>query len=70
MMAALEASMACFSRVAAAGDKFAIRDIELRNAERFSNLYSRTLQFFEKRRHRLKIERLLGDRPLAKDLQW
>jgi len=69
-MAALEASMTCFSRAAAAGDNSGIRDIELRNAERFSNLYSRLVQAFEKRRHRLKIQRLLTHQPLAQVLQW
>lgn len=65
LMSVFEVAMACLSRAATAGDKLGVRDIELRHAEKFLNFHLRLLASFEKRRHRLKIARLLPDQPLV-----
>lgn len=69
MVAALEASMTCFNRAAAA-ENSALRDMEFRHAERFSNLFLRLLEGFEKRRRRTEIKRALPNHPLAHVLPY
>lgn len=63
MLAAFEAGMTCFRRAATEVDKLGLRDIELRHGEKLFNVFSRLLEGLEKRRKRMKIERLLPGLP-------
>lgn len=58
MLATYQSGMTCLQR-AAEVDKLALRHLELLYGERLLNLFSRQFEEFEKRRHRLKVDRLV-----------
>jgi len=59
MLAPFYAGMDCLRRAGREVNKLGLRDVELRHGEKLLNLFSRQFEAFEKRRHRLKVDRLV-----------
>jgi hypothetical protein len=58
-------AMRCLARAALGCQKDAVRDAELRHAEKLFNLFSRLLETFEKRRTIVALDLILEKSPLS-----